>query len=130
MNDQNKPQFQDLEWIIPKIIRDFSRNPNKRISATFRFFRNHPHLSLVGDYPILATITHTVLSLGITLTRNEVLYAFNFSDELKHLPRNEKTKLLDQLLTYPTGEIKQGKNASKKDLFSKDDALLVQTKLL
>ncbi len=124
-----KPQLQSLEWIVPKIQREFSRNNNKRVSAVFRYCRNHPHLSLIGDYPILSTIIHTILSLEINLTRKEIWRSFQYSDELKSLSKKEKSQVLDELLTIPSGGMKKTKHASSRKVFQSYDRLPIQLSL-
>lgn len=129
MNDQTKPQFQSPEWIIPKIQRDFSRNRNKSISACFRHYRNHNSLSLIGDYPILATIVNTVNNLGITINRQKIFYAFNQSVELKSFLRNDKQQLIEQLLNPSSVQFSKDKTKDRLDFYSREDTLPVQVPL-
>lgn len=129
MYSQNKTQFCDLEWAIPKTQRLFIKNKNRSISATFRFFRKHSALSLIGDYPILAMIVNTIKDLKIPLKRNSLLYTFNQSTEFKNLPRNDKQDLINELIKPLSVQLSKGKTAPRNDLISKDDTLPVQTSL-
>ena len=129
MNDQTKPQFQSPEWIIPKIQRDFTRNKNKSLSATFRHYRNHKNLSLIGDYPILATIVYIVRDIGIEIKRQKLFYAFNQSTELKSFPRNDKQQLIEQLLKPSSVQFSKDKTQDRLDFYSREDTLPVQVPL-
>jgi len=129
MNDQTKPQFQSLEWIVPKIQRDFSRNKNKSISACFRHYRKHNNLSLIGDYPILATIVNTVKDLRIMINRQKIFYAFNQSTELKEFPRNDKQQLIEQLLKPSSVQFSKGNMRARNDFYLRKDTLPVQALL-
>lgn len=129
MYSKNKTQFCDLEWAIPKIQRLFIKNRNRSISAAFRFFRNHSALFLIGDFPILAMIVNTIKDLKIPLKRANLFYALNQSTELKDLPRNDKQDLIDELLKPLSVQLPTDKTASRNDLFSNDDTLLIQTQL-
>lgn len=91
-------QIQSTEWIIPKIQKQFEINLNRSISATFRHFRKHPALSLIGDYPLLSCIFLTISQMGIVPSRQKLVYAFNQSQEFRELSKKEKTEILDQLL--------------------------------
>jgi len=129
MNDQTKPHFQSPEWIIPKIQRDFTRNKNKSISATFRHYRNHKNLSLIGDYPILATIVYIVRDIGIEIKRQKLFYAFNQSTELKSFPRNDKQQLIEQLLNLSSVQFSIDKTQDGLGFYSRKDTLPVQVPL-
>ncbi len=129
MNDQTKPQFQSPEWIIPKIQRDFTRNKNKSISATFRHYRNHKNLSLIGDYPILSTIVNTIKDIRIEIKRQNLFYAFNQSIELNSFPRNDKQQLIKQLLKPSSVQFSKGKTQDRLDFYSRKDTLPVQVPL-
>lgn len=129
MNDQTKSQFQSHEWIISKIQRDFTRNKNKSISATFRHYRNHRNLSLIGDYPILATVVNTVKDMGIMINRQKIFYAFNQSTELKEFPRNDKQQLIEQLLQPSSVQFPKGKIRARNDFYSIKDILPIQVSL-
>lgn len=122
-----KNEFQDLESLIPSIQKAFEKNPRRSLSAFFRNSRKSPRYSLIGDYPILATITHTAIKMGIEFSRNKVLHALNQSDELKTLLKGDKKDLTDQLFLPLTVASKQGKNAFNFNGNEKDDTLLVKT---
>lgn len=129
MNDQTKPQFQSPEWIIPKIQRDFSRNKNKSISAAFRHYRNHKNLSLIGDYPILATIVYIIRDIGIEIKRQKLFYAFNQSTELKSFPRNDKQQLIEQLLNPSSVQFSKDNTPARIDFSLREDTLPIQVPL-
>ena len=129
MNDQTKPQFQSPEWIIPKIQRDFSRNKNKSISAAFRHYRNHKNLSLIGDYPILATIVYIIRDIGIEIKRQKLFYAFNQSTELKSFPRNDKQQLIEQLLNPSSVQFSKDNTHARIDFSLREDTLPIQVPL-
>ena len=89
--------YQDLSLAKDRIIKRYMKNPNSSISAMFRSLRGKSYLSLIGDYPILATITNTISTLGIKLTRPQATYALNKSEELKCFSKKDKNELLNQL---------------------------------
>lgn len=107
-----KTEFQNLEWAIPKIQKQFIKNPRKSISATFRFLRNHPRYTLIGDYPILSIIVDTIRKLGIKPFRRNLLYGLNSSEEFKIWLPKEKSELLDELLRSISVSFKGGKIAN------------------
>lgn len=126
-----KNEYQDAEWIVPKAQKMFIKNPRRSLSATFRYFRNHPRVSLIGCYPILSGITRVVLSIGIPLSRNKLLYALNQSDELKTFTHGEKKQLIDQLLNPVSVATKRPKNVHrdmKKELLTNDSLPIKELK--
>lgn len=105
--------YQDLDWITNKTVKLFRNNPNRSISAAFKYFRSQPRLSFIGDYPILAILIHTILSLGIKPTRYRVIYAYNKSDELRSFPLGVKSADLDHLLNCATDQMDRAINAKR-----------------
>ena len=86
--------YQDLDKAKSISINHFEKNPNASISALFRRLRNHKKYSLIGDYPIIATILNARQELGLKNDKKKLLYATRQSEELKG-----KKKLLDSLIT-------------------------------
>lgn len=116
-----KNEFQDLEWIVPKVTKLFTKNPNRSISATFRFCRRHPRLSSVGCYPILSTIIRSVKILKITISREKALYGLNQSEELIEFSKKDKNELLDELIKPLSVEVKTGRNGRRITYFYKSN---------
>lgn len=114
-----KNEYQNVEWIIPKTKKMFIKNPRRSISAAFRYFRNHPRLTLIGCYPILATTIHTVQKLNIATARKRVLYALNQSEELKAFSKKDKNELIEELLNPSSVGMNKGKNAQQKEVEEK-----------
>lgn len=99
--------FQDLKNSIQHIEKAFKLNPQRSISALYRKYRSMDSYSLIGDFPILATIINTGKRLGIVFTRKQVLYALNKSEELKSYTEHEKTDLVDCLLQHSSVGLKR-----------------------
>ncbi|MCX6731243.1 MAG: hypothetical protein NTZ55_05325 [Candidatus Roizmanbacteria bacterium] len=99
---------QDVSLIAPQVINHFTKSPNSSISATFRYYRKNPCYSLIGDFPIFATIINALKQIDIPLNRYKVLYALNQSDEMKEWSKKEKFELLDELLKPLSVQRKQG----------------------
>jgi hypothetical protein len=113
ISDDMNIRYQDLKFTKEKIVKKFTENPNASVSAAFRNFRKKSYLSFIGDYSLLATITNTIYSLGIKLTRNQVRYALNQSEELKSYSKQYKNTLLNQLINPPYVQIKPMINVSQ-----------------
>ncbi len=105
-------RFQDLNFAVSIIEKQFRRNRNRSISATFHSLRRNSKLSFFGDWLLLGVIIKTIHQLGIYPSRNSILYAMNMSPELSKLPKREKTLLLEQLLKPSPVAMKQTKIAS------------------
>lgn len=91
-------KYQDFEKAKNKITKMYMQNPKRSISATYRTLREKPYVSFFGDYPILSSIVTTIMSIGIELSRFQITYALNQSDELQSLSKQEKNSLLNQLI--------------------------------
>lgn len=102
--------IQDVGLIIPQVSHQFQKNKNRSISATFRFYRKHSCYSLIGDFPILATIILSISNIGILPRRNTVNYALNQSEELKELSKKDKNDLLKVLLEPALVAVKTDKS--------------------
>ena len=89
--------IQSTEWVEPIIRQKFEKNPRRSVSALFRYYRKLANLSLVGDYPLLHCIFSVAVSVGVSLSRSQVIYALNKSDELRHVEKKTKGILADQL---------------------------------
>lgn len=123
MQMKTQTELQSLEWTIPVIKKAFNKNRNRSISALFRYFRQHSRLSLIGCYPILATIVHAAIDIGIKLNRSKVGYALNNSEELRQFSKQEKKLLLDQLIKSSYVQIKHKQNSSIFNRNKKEDML-------
>jgi len=90
MNGQHNTQFQDLGWAIPKIQKKIQGNKKRgmkaSISGIFKMLRSQPHLSLIGDYPLLWVIMNETKETNKIKIKN----ALKYSDEYKHLSKREK----------------------------------------
>lgn len=116
-----KNEFQDLEAYTSTINNAFARNPRRSISALYRRARSNPRLCLIGCYPILATIAHSALELGIKLSRKSVTYALNQSDELSTFPKRDKISLLDYLFNHSLIGLERASNATSSIGIIKED---------
>ena len=94
-------QYQDLGATKQKIIKMYTKNPNRSISSTFRTLRTQQRISFIGDYPIITAIIAEIINLGITPSRFQVTHALNQSSELRYMSKNIKSELLNGLL-YPS----------------------------
>lgn len=103
---------QTLNLIFPIVQRWYGKNSRRSISATFRHFRTISSLSFFGDYVILSEIIKNILSLNISPSRHQVLYALNKSDELRHCSRSLKITLLEQLINPSSVALESPKNSS------------------
>lgn len=93
-------QYQDLGATKQKIIKIYTKNPNRSISSTFRTLRTQQRISFIGDYPIITAIIAEIINLGITPSRFQVTHALNQSSELRYVSKRIKSELLNQLI-YP-----------------------------
>ena len=103
-------QYQSLEATESKIIKMYSKNPNRSISGTFRSLRKQQRTSLFGDYPILITI----INLCISPTRFQVTHALKQSSELGNISKSFKTELLNQLINPLYVQTRLAKNTLGK----------------
>lgn len=117
--------IQDLESATTLITKQFTANPNKSLSGAFKHIRRQLRFSSFGDYPILSTITRTLACLGIKKNKQQILYALNLSQEIKSLPRNNKTALLRGLLENFYVQTNADKTKSNSLPFLKDDQLVI-----
>lgn len=122
-----KNEFQDIESIIPSVQRAFVKNPRRSISAQFRKARNSSRYTLIGCYPILATIIHTALSIGIYFSKNKVFHAIKQSDELKSFSKGDKKSFAHHLLSPTSVVLKQDKCAYNFNDVQDNDTLPVAT---
>jgi len=118
-------QYQDLSLAKDRIIKKYMKNPNSSISAMFRSLRGKSYLSLIGDYPILATILNTTSALGIRQTRPQITYALNQSEELKYFSKKDKNELLDQLINPLYVQTKLARNPQQDSKTEKMNSSLL-----
>lgn len=116
--------IQDLNQATTLITKQFTANPNKSISGAFKLIRRQLRFSSFGDYPILSFITRTLAKLGIKKNKLQILYALNLSEEIKRLPRNNKTALLQGLLENSYVQTNADKTYLKSLPILKDDQLV------
>lgn len=93
------------------VQNQFKRNPNRSLSACFRSVTNQNRFFGKGDYPFLADILTAISKIGITHSKQQVLYAFNQSSELSGLSKGIKSELLKQLLELSSVVIETPENA-------------------
>lgn len=122
-------KYQDLDWVISKTQKLFTKNPHKSLSATFRFFRQHTTLSFIGDYPLLSAIVVTVITIGIKFSQYSLIYAFNQSEELKTLGPKEKSPLLGCLINPTHVQTKPAFLASHKKENKQNDSNLITSSI-
>lgn len=107
-------EFQDLHWVEITVKKELIREPNRRMSALFRNIRKNKNYSLIGDYGILWTIAKVIHDLHLKRGRKTFWQAAQYSEEYKHIPRNEKQQWLDTFEKTVSGGIENNNYAFSK----------------
>lgn len=89
-------EFQDLAWAKHKIEKIFETNRRKgfdkpSLSRNFKDLRKHPRFSLFGDAPLISQAIQTMVKLGATINRTQVLHALKFGQDFQGL-ENKRLK--------------------------------------
>lgn len=90
-------QFQDLQWVIDRCIKEFSTKPNREITPLFRLLRSNNHYSLFGDYFLLWSMAEALRLLNKPIKRNLFSRACLKSEEYRGLQKNEKMQWLNSI---------------------------------
>jgi len=98
--------YQNPKDTVVLIKGQLMNNPKRSISRLFTKLRGYQRLSNYGDLYILFLIVSAFTELKMKLERNQLLYAYNKSAELKDNSKNTKEADIDQLLKpYKSTEI-------------------------
>jgi hypothetical protein len=91
-------QFQDLQWVVERAIKQFRANKNRRVSALFRDLKKNPHFALFGDFSMLWAISEAMKKLHLPIHRTQFSFASRQSKEYMGMSRKEKRWWLDTLV--------------------------------
>lgn len=109
-------KMQDINLIVPQVIRAFKKNPNRSLSAEFRKYRDNPCYSSIGDIPILLTIFEALKQVGIIPSRWQILYALKHINEVNTWSKKMKMELLDVFFKPLPVTTKQVKNDASEEI--------------
>jgi len=84
--------LEPAEEIIKKL---YKTNARRSISGTLSYIRRQHRFSIFGDYPILYKILQNLN--GINISERQLNYAFNKSQDFRHLSVKEKKEVRQQL---------------------------------
>lgn len=93
-------QYQDLNQAPDLIMRDFSKNRNRSLSAEFRYLRSLEQFSCIADYPIMSILVQTVWRMGIKISRKQIYLMMRYSEDMRELPGEGSMGIRETLLRY------------------------------
>lgn len=64
------------------IVRDFTKNPRRSLSAYFRYLRSRDDMAVFGDYPLMHYLLQVCKDLGIIMSRGQIYRMISNSEEL------------------------------------------------
>lgn len=84
MNKNMETEYQNLDWAIPIVKQQLKECPHSKISTIFNKVRNHPRLSIFGDYPLFLVVIKELRNTGKEITKTMIRKALKISSELKN----------------------------------------------